>query len=126
MSEELAAELSDHRRASGFHQEHDLVFAHPHTGQPYDASKILKRFKAAMARAGLRSARFHDLRHTFGTRMAASGAPLRFIQEWMGHRDYKTTSIYADYAPDPTQGAVWAAKAFSPDQEAEMVEDSPE
>jgi len=30
----------------------------------------------------------------------------------MGHRDYKTTEIYADFAPDPTQGAMWAARAF--------------
>ena len=44
--------------------------------------------------------------------MAAAGAPLRAIQEWMGHSDYRTTSIYADYAPDPTQGAMYAAKAF--------------
>ena len=56
--------------------------------------------------------RFHDLRHTFGTRMAAAGAPLRAIQEWLGHSDYRTTSIYADYAPDLSQGAVWAARAF--------------
>ena len=45
--------------------------------------------------------------------MAAAGAPLRFIQEWMGHRDYQTTSIYADYAPDPSRGADYAAHAFS-------------
>ena len=44
--------------------------------------------------------------------MAAAGAPLRALQEWMGHRDYKTTSIYADYAPDPSQGARWAEAAF--------------
>ena len=30
----------------------------------------------------------------------------------MGHRDYKTTEIYADFAPDPTQGAMWAQRAF--------------
>jgi integrase len=24
---------------------------------------------------------------------------MRTIQEWMGHRDFKTTLIYADYAP---------------------------
>jgi hypothetical protein len=30
----------------------------------------------------------------------------------MGHSDYRTTSIYADYAPDPSQGALYAAKAF--------------
>jgi integrase len=43
--------------------------------------------------------RFHDLRHTFGTRMAGAGVPLRTLQEWMGHRDFKTTLIYADYQP---------------------------
>ena len=31
----------------------------------------------------------------------------------MGHRDYKTTSIYADYAPDPSQGATYAKRAFA-------------
>jgi hypothetical protein len=55
---------------------------------------------------------FHDLRHTFGTRMAAVGVPLRFIQEWMGHSNAQTTEIYADYAPDPTQGAKCAEAAF--------------
>ena len=84
-----------------------LVFCHPKTGNPYDASKMRKRFEAAVRAAGVRSIRFHDLRHTFGTRMAAAGAPLRNIQEWMGHCDYKTTEIYADYAPDPVQGARW-------------------
>ncbi len=44
--------------------------------------------------------------------IGGAGAPLRAIQEWMGHRDYKTTSIYADYSPDPSQGAKWAEAAF--------------
>lgn len=35
----------------------------------------------------------HDLRHTFGTRIAAAGVPMRTLQEWMGHRDYRTTLI---------------------------------
>ena len=52
----------------------------------------------------MRPVRFHDLRHTFGTRMAAAGVPLRTLQEWMGHRDYKTTPIYADYQPDDRGG----------------------
>ncbi|MBA2764860.1 MAG: site-specific integrase, partial [Thermoleophilaceae bacterium] len=81
LAERLAEELRQHQSASRFCGAEDLVFVHPNTGRPYDASKILKRFKKAMAEAGLRDARFHDLRHTFGTRMAAVGAPLRFIQE---------------------------------------------
>lgn len=44
----------------------------------------------------------HKLRHTFGTQMAAAGAPLRAIQEGMGHGDAKTREIYAHCAPDPT------------------------
>jgi integrase len=41
----------------------------------------------------------HDLRHTFATRRAASGQPVRTIQEFLGHADSKTTQIYAHYAP---------------------------
>ncbi|MGA9286000.1 MAG: tyrosine-type recombinase/integrase [Solirubrobacteraceae bacterium] len=40
-----------------------------------------------------------DLRHTFGTRAAAAGVPMRTLQEWMGHADHTTTLIYADYSP---------------------------
>ena len=43
---------------------------------------------------------------------------LRWIQEWLGHSDYRTTTLYADYAPDLSQAAYWAARAFdnaSPD-----------
>ena len=42
---------------------------------------------------------FHELRHTFGTRMAAAGTPMRTLQHWMGHADSKTTQIYAHYQP---------------------------
>jgi integrase len=53
--------------------------------------------------------RFHDLRHTFGTRMAAAGVPMRTLQEWMGHRDIETTQRYADYAPSQHEAALVAA-----------------
>jgi integrase len=64
-----------------------------------DNSKLLKRFKDALKAAELRELRFHDLRHTFGTRMAGVGVPMRTLQEWLGHRNFATTLIYADYAP---------------------------
>jgi len=112
MAELVAAELERHWRRSVYTHDDDLVFCHPQTGRPYDASKSRVRFKQALKRAALRDLRFHDLRHTYGTRMAAAGTPLRTLQGWMGHRDYKTTEIYADFAPDPSQGAVWAQRAF--------------
>jgi integrase len=112
MADRVARELERHFGRSAYTSDDHLVFCHPHTGTPYDASKSRVRFKAALRRAGLRDLRFHDLRHTYGTLMAAADTPLRTLQGWMGHRDYKTTEIYADFAPDPSQGAVWAQRAF--------------
>lgn len=123
MSRRVAAELRSLHGNSSFTADTDLVFCHPDTGNPYDASKMRKRFKEAVAAAGIRAIRFHDLRHTFGTRMAGAGAPLRTIQEWMGHRDYKTTEIYADFAPDPSQEAGWAEAAFGEGSEKEEKAD---
>lgn len=117
MADRLADELKRHFEVAVAKDDDDLVFAHAITGGPYDPSKMRKRFKTALARGGVRPLRFHDLRHTFGTQMAAAGAPLRAIQEWMGHRDYKTTSIYADYAPDPSRGVDFAAAAFPNDDD---------
>jgi integrase len=112
LADALAAELERFFQRSNHTADEDLVFAHPLTGGPYDPAKLRRRFQVAVQRAGLRPIRFHDLRHTFGTRMASAGAPLRAVQEWMGHRDFRTTLIYADYAPDLSQGARWAARAF--------------
>jgi len=123
MPERVASELKQHFGRSDYTGDDDLVFCHPETGNPYDASRVRKRFDAAIRAAGIRPIRFHDLRHTFGTRMAAAGAPLRNIQEWMGHRDYRTTEIYADYAPDPTQEAKWVDAAFSGDESGEETSD---
>jgi site-specific recombinase XerD len=45
--------------------------------------------------------------------MAAQGVPMRALQEMMGHRDFKTTLIYADYAPSERE-AEWVEAVFSP------------
>ncbi|GIK77714.1 MAG: site-specific integrase [Acidobacteria bacterium] len=106
LTDRVAGALERHFQASVFQADEDLVFCNPHTGRPMDASRMRKRFKKALARAGIRPVRFHDLRHTFGTHCAAAGVPLRILQEWMGHRDAKTTQVYADYAPSEHEGAL--------------------
>ena len=70
-----------------------FVFPNPLTGEPLDPSALLRRYKAALKAAGLRDVRFHDLRHTFGTLMAAAGVPMRTLQEWMGHANIQTTML---------------------------------
>ena len=75
------------------------MFRDPQRRTVRDHSELVRRVKRALRAGGVRQVRFHDLRHTFGTRMAAAGVPMRTLQDWMGHRDFKTTLIYADYAP---------------------------
>lgn len=111
LADRVAAELERHHQRTPYQADDDLVFCHPETGKPYDRSRLLKRFKAALRAAEVREIRFHDLRHLFGTRMAAAGVPMRTLQEWMGHRDLQTTLIYADYAPSERE-AEWVADAF--------------
>jgi integrase len=117
LADRLAGELDRLHQEALHRRDDELVFAHPHTGKPIDRSRLLKRFKAALKRGEVREVRFHDLRHTFGTRMAAQGVPMRTLQELMGHRDFKTTLIYADYAPSARE-AEWVEEAFRLDAEA--------
>jgi integrase len=122
----VAGELDRLAQSSAWSGDDDLVFAHPATGGPLDRSKILKRFKEAMRRAGLGhrlgdgGITFHSLRHSFGTAMAAQGVPMRVLQELMGHRDFATTLIYADYSPSAHE-AEWAEAAFAPSDKLEPV-----
>jgi len=88
------------------------VFAHPATGEPLYVAGIGRRMRKALKAAGLNEThRFHDLRHTFGTQCAAGGVAMRTLQEWMGHKDIKTTQRYADYAPSSRE-ADMIATAF--------------
>lgn len=110
MADEVAGELDRLLQESHWQADDDLVFAHPATGEPLARANITRRMQRALEAAGLDdSRRFHDLRHTFGTRMAAAGVPMRTLQEWMGHRDLATTQIYADYAPSGREAEMVAA-----------------
>jgi integrase len=90
--------------------EDDLVFCGD-AGGYLDGSALRRRYKSALQIAGMRSLRFHDLRHTFGTRMIAK-ADIRRVQEWMGHADIQTTMRYRHYAPRE-EDARLVAEAFA-------------
>jgi integrase len=89
----------------------DLVFP-SELGRFMDASSLRVRYKAALARAGLRPLRFHDLRHTFGT-LAVRRAEVPAVQAWMGHSDIQTTMRYVHHR-DRGDEARLLAEAFRP------------
>jgi integrase len=97
------ARLGDRERFTG---DDDFVFA-GELGPPLDGDALSSRYRDALARAELRRLRFHDLRHTFGTRMIAK-ADIRRVQEWMGHADIQTTMKYLHYAPRSEDAALVA------------------
>lgn len=104
---ETLARLSVREHFTG---EDDVVFVSENGGY-LDGSALRRRYTAALARAELRKLRFHDLRHTFGTRMIAH-ADIRRVQEWMGHADIQTTMKYLHYAPRAEDAAL-VARAFA-------------
>lgn len=44
--------------------------------------------------AKIENFRFHDLRHTVGTRLAEKGVPVAVIKEILAHSDIQTTMRY--------------------------------
>jgi integrase len=87
----------------------DLVFLGDF-GEYMDGSALRDRYKRALARAGLRELRFHDLRHTFGT-LAVRRAEVPAVQAWMGHSAIQTTMRYVHYR-DRGREAELLAEAF--------------
>jgi integrase len=118
LAPEVARALAEIGQRRDWTSDDDLVF--PGEGGDYlDGSALRRRYAAAVRRAGLRPLRFHDLRHTFGTRMIAK-ADIRRVQEWMGHADVQTTMRYLHYAPRADDAAL-VAEAFKVDPVAEDV-----
>jgi integrase len=107
MAPDVASALAQVGRREFWVGDDDLVFA-GEAGTYLDGSALRRRYKAALERAALRSLRFHDLRHTFGTRMIAK-ADIRRVQEWMGHADIQTTMRYLHYAPHAEDARLVAA-----------------
>jgi integrase/recombinase XerC len=55
--------------------------------------------------------RFHDLRHTFGTRLGEAGRSPYEIARLMGHANIQTSMIYVHPEPESLRKAVEAASA---------------
>lgn len=84
-------------------------------GRTHDPEEALVNYKdtwrAVRQEAGLGDVRIHDLRHSFASVAAASGASLPIIGALLGHSEAKTTQRYAHLANDPLRQASNAVAA---------------
>ena len=81
----------------------DRVFC-DNNGRPMDSIKTA--FKNAIRRSGIRCCRFHDLRHTFASRVAEKGVNIVTVKELLGHAAINTTMRYSHPAPEYKRQAV--------------------
>lgn len=81
-----------------------FVFADPQTGEPLGSVKTA--FKGSLERAEVAPLRFHDLRHTFATRLVGIGVDLLTIKELLGHTSITMTMRYAHPSQENMRVAV--------------------
>ncbi len=115
LADQAAAALDRLSRREHFTDPDDLVFCNA-LGRTLDDSALRKRYKRAQAAAVVRPLRFHDLRHTFGSLLAASGVDVVTIKAAMGHSALATTSIYLHARPASEQAHMFthAFRSSSP------------
>ena len=67
---------------------------------------INKSWRGVVKIAKLAGFNFHDLRHTFASRLVQNGVDLNIVRTLLGHSEIKTTLIYAHLAPNNLRAAV--------------------
>ena len=87
----LRAALLEHRMASRFKDDGDLIFPNGN-GRPLDGHNLVNRhFRPTLKKAGLPRVRFHDLRHAFATLLLDEGVPVTVVSKLLGHASAKMT-----------------------------------
>lgn len=82
------------------------VFASSQESQPLVA--IRKTWIAVLKIAVVDGFRFHDLRHTFASKLVMAGIDLNTVRELLGHKSIAMTLRYAHLAPEHKAAAVEA------------------
>jgi integrase len=81
-----------------------FLFVNPQTEKPF--TRIYKSFKSACERAGIEGLRFHDLRHTFATRLVEKGVDIETVKELLGHYGISITQRYTHSSDERKKKAV--------------------
>src|SRR5262249_7630961 len=80
------------------------VFASEKTGGRLN--NIKHSFQTALRKSGIKDFRFHDLRHSAGTRLADAGVHITLIAEILGHSKLEMTKRYVHAADQAKREAM--------------------
>jgi integrase len=90
-------------------QDNDSEFVFPGRGKSGHLEETKTAWQRILKAADIKDLRFHDLRRSLGSWMAASGASLPIVGKQLGHVDPSATKIYARLNIDPVKPFVDAA-----------------
>ena len=80
------------------------MFFNPETGKPWFDLK--RQFRNACRGAGVEGLRFHDLRHTFASRLVEKGVDIETVRDLLGHYSITVTQRYTHSNDDRKKKAV--------------------
>jgi integrase len=102
MTPRLARALARLKQRGYAAGDEDFVFvSEQEPDRPVRDKPLREAFKLARKAAGLKPIKMYNLRHSFGTSLAAKGVDVRTIQALMRHKRIGTTEQYMAYAPRP-------------------------
>jgi integrase len=84
----------------------NLVFYGPRGHNLLGKRNVSWVFHTVAGRAEISDFRFHDLRHTFATRLIQAGVDLYKVQRLLGHKSPSMTQRYAHHWPESLRRAV--------------------
>jgi integrase len=77
-------------KIANLYKDNNLVFCNMFGGY-LDGSNILKRFKRILKKCGIADRKFHDLRHTYATRLFELKVDPKTVQTLLGHSNISIT-----------------------------------
>ncbi len=93
-------------------QESGLVFVN-RFGGPTQARRVIEQFHKALADAGIRRVRFHDLRHSCATLLLVQGVSPRVVMDVLGHSEIALTmNAYSHVVPELQREAAQRMQAI--------------
>lgn len=84
----------------------DFIFHSPHSKSKLFNQALERAFSKCVKKAGIEDLHFHDLRHTFGTKLSQKGEDAFIVKALMGHKTLIMTSRYVHHNVDSLRQAI--------------------